>query len=149
MRHIVDSTFSLIAPFLPQLLEQKDIKNSDWYRGIIFSTYSFAMMLSAPLVGYYLARYERTIFLRIGMFFLGCSIIGFGLSFYFFEGPWYVAAIFTARAIQGISSSMVDITILTIVGAMYQDHMDLAMAIVLIASCLGFSIAPFIGSLFF
>lgn len=149
MRHIVDSSYSLIAPFLPQLLKAKEITNEDFVRGFIFSTYSIAMMLSAPFITYYLARYERIILLRIGIILLGASILGFGLSFYLLKGNGYVTAIFFARGIQGLASSMVDISVLTIIGVMYEDHMDKALAFILFASCIGYSIAPFIGSLFF
>lgn len=78
MRFIVDSSYSLMAPFLPQILKDKGVDES--INGYIFSTFSAALIISAPLVGYYLSRYERMIFLRCGLFALGCSILGFGLS---------------------------------------------------------------------
>lgn len=78
------------------------------------------MIIATPFVSYYLERYKRIIFLRIGILLLGASILGFGLAFEFLDGSIYVTAVFFARAIQGIASAMVDITVLTIIGVMYE-----------------------------
>lgn len=78
MRFIVDSSYSVMAPFFPIVLLEKGIPPE--INGYIFSTFSAALILSAPLVGYYLSRYERMIFLRFGLMALGFSMLGFGLS---------------------------------------------------------------------
>lgn len=55
MRFVVDSSYSVMAPFFPQILEEHDIEES--FMGYIFATFSFALIVSAPFVGYYLERY--------------------------------------------------------------------------------------------
>ena len=78
MRFVVDSSYSVMAPFFPQILDEKEVSVD--INGYIFSTFSFALIVSAPLVGYYLARYQRMIFLRFGLISLGCAMLAFGFS---------------------------------------------------------------------
>lgn len=148
MRFIVDSSYSVMAPFLPQILAEKGVDPS--LNGYIFSTFSIALIFAAPMVGYYLARYERMIFLRCGLFILGLSMLGFGLSV-LIEGhkTTFLVVVFICRALQGAASSVNDTTILSITGLMYKDHQDVAIAIILMFSGIGYSLAPFFGSLLY
>lgn len=122
MRFIVDSSYSIMAPIFPTVLKEKRIDPA--VNGYIFSTFSAALLLSAPFVGYYLSKYERMNFLRCGLFCLGVSMIGFGCSTYVSaDNPTgFLVLIYICRAVQGAASSVNDTTILSITGLMYSNH---------------------------
>ena len=149
MRFVVDSSYSVMAPFFPQILDDKDIDPE--YNGYIFSMFSFALIVSSPLVGYYLARYERMNFLRCGLFCLGCSMLTFGLSTLIpkEKSKLFLTIVFIARFVQGAASSVNDTTILSITGLMYKNHQDIAIAIILMFSGIGYTLAPFFGSILY
>lgn len=46
-----------MAPFLPQVLNQKGVPEE--YNGYIFSTFSAALIVTSPIIGYYLDRLTR------------------------------------------------------------------------------------------
>lgn len=148
MRFVVDSSYSVMAPFFPQILEDKGVDIE--FNGYIFSTFSFALILSAPLVGYYLARYDRMKFLRFGLVSLGCSMVAFGLSTLLHgQNTTFLIIVFIARFVQGAASSINDTTILSITGLLYKDHQDIAIAVILMFSGIGYTLAPFFGSLLY
>lgn len=147
MRFIVDSSYSIMAPIFPTVLSDKGIDPN--VNGYIFSTFSAALLLSAPFVGYYLSRYERMIFLRIGLMCLGISMIGFGCSTYINDTTTFLVVVYVCRFIQGAASSVNDTTILSITGLMYSDNQAAAIALILMFSGIGYTLAPFFGSVLF
>lgn len=148
MRFIVDSSYSIMAPFFPQILLEKNVP--DEYNGYIFSTFSLTLILSSPFVGYYLERYERIIFLRVGMLLLAIAMFGFGASTYINDNQTlFLVIVFICRAIQGAASGVNDTTILSITGVLYKDNQDMAIAFILMFSGIGYTLAPLFGSILF
>lgn len=97
MRFIVDSSYSIMGPIFPTVLSDKGLDQS--INGYIFSTFSAALLISSPFVGYYLSKYERMGFLRTGLFCLGVSMIGFGCSTYINNQTGFLVLVFICRAI--------------------------------------------------
>lgn len=60
-----------------------------------------------------------------------------------------MAVIFICRAIQGAASSVNDTTILSITGLIYKDNQDIAIAVILMFSGVGYTLAPFFGSILY
>lgn len=96
LRFIVDSSYSIMAPFFPQILENKGIPQD--YNGYIFSTFSAALIVAAPIVGYSLDKFERQKFLQIGLLILGFTMMSFGFSSYINDTTTYLVIIFISRA---------------------------------------------------
>lgn len=91
------------------------------------------------------------VFLRVGLFCLSISMLGFALSVLIpvKQKTLYLIVVFVSRFIQGCASSVNDTTILSITGIMYKDHQDMAIAVILMFSGIGYTLAPFLGSLLF
>lgn len=61
----------------------------------------------------------------------------------------FLVVVFAARGVQGAASSVNDTTILSITGVMYKDNQDIAIAVILMFSGIGYTLAPFFGSILF
>ena len=69
--------FALAAPFLPPVLEEKQI-NSE-YVGIIFAVFSIALIIFSPHVGKMIDRYGQPNLLGFALLIMGVSNFFFGL----------------------------------------------------------------------
>jgi len=73
---ISNSAYGMIAPFLPQQLQAKGVEES--VIGMIFSSYSAAVIVMSLFVGKIFDRIGPVYTLGYGLFQMGCAIILFG-----------------------------------------------------------------------
>lgn len=147
LRFVIDCSFSIMAPFFPQILADKGIPVE--YNGWIFSIFSFTLIVTSPIIGFFLDRMQRTKVLQVGLILLGLSMIGFGFACVIKDETTYLIVILTMRGIQGITSAINDTVIMSITGLLYKDHQDLVIAIILMTSGVGFTLAPLFGSILY
>ena len=105
--------------------------------------------MASPVVGYYLDRMQRAKVLQIGLIVLGLCMVGFGLAVQIQDQTTYIVVILVLRALHGSISAMNDTVILSITGLLYKHHQDIVIAIILVTSGLGFTLAPLIGSILY
>ena len=72
--------------------------------GVIFSTYSVAVIINSPFIGFYIRKFGRRNLMTIGTFFMGTSIISYGLIGYIENKILFISLSIIFRFIQGISS---------------------------------------------
>jgi MFS family permease len=147
LRFVIDCSFSIMAPFFPQILADKGIPIA--YNGWIFSIFSFTLIVTSPIIGFFLDRMQRTKVLQVGLILLGLSMIGFGFAILIKDETTYIIVILSLRGIQGITSAINDTVIMSITGLLYPDHQDLVIAIILMTSGVGFTLAPVLGSILY
>ena len=147
LRFVIDCSFSIMAPFFPQILADKGIPVA--YNGWIFSVFSFTLIVTSPIIGFYLDKMQRAKTLQIGLILLGMSMIGFGFACLIKDETTYLIVILSLRGVQGITSAINDTVIMSITGLLYQDHQDLVIAIILMTSGIGYTLAPLFGSILY
>ena len=143
-----NSAYALIAPFLPLELSKEGVPLELF--GYIFSMYSLAVIICSPLIGYFLTQFKRRNFVQFGLFTMGIAMFGFayakplGKSY-----GGFLTIAFITRFIQGFSSSAIQTTCFSLSGLVYKEHQTEVIASLEIASGLGVTIAPVIGSLLY
>ena len=76
-------------------------------------------------------------------------MLAFGLTTLIPNVKVYTITVFSARGLQGVAAACNDTTILSIVGLLYKDHQDIALACILGISGFAFTFAPLIGSILY
>jgi len=75
---IVSSAFyALSAPFLPTVFEEKNIQPE--YVGIVFATFSIALIIFSPYVGQMIDSFGQPKLLGFALFVMGVSNFFFGV----------------------------------------------------------------------
>lgn len=92
---VSNCAYALIAPFLPIELVKQGIPTHLF--GYIFSTYSLAVILCSPLVGYFLTKFRRRNFVQFGLFMMGIAMLGFALASYIPSKSGFLAVAFVSR----------------------------------------------------
>ena len=74
---ILSSAFyALSAPFLPVMFEEKSISSE--YVGVVFASFSVALIIFSPQVGGMIEKYGQPNLLGFGLVLMGVSTFGFG-----------------------------------------------------------------------
>lgn len=136
-----------MAPFFPQILADKGIPAD--YNGWIFSIFSFTLIVTSPIIGYFLDRMQRARVLQVGLVLLGMSMIAFGYAILITDENTYLIVILTLRGIQGITSAINDTVVMSITGLLYKDHQDIVIAIIMVTSGFGLTFSPLLGSILY
>ena len=88
-----NSAFSIIAPFLPIQVEDKNIEQS--WMGYIFSIYSVAVIIGSPMVEKLIPCIGRRNIVQAGMLTMGLSFVLFGqLDKFDDKKSWLCMALF-------------------------------------------------------
>ena len=76
---ILSSAFyALSAPFLPVMFEEKNISLN--YVGIVFASFSIALIVCSPCVTGLIEKYGQPNLLGFGLFLMGISTFAFGYT---------------------------------------------------------------------
>ena len=73
---VVNTIYGLASPFLPSVLEEKDV--SSIWTGIIFSTYAVAATIMSIVTGGCLDKLGHKTVITVGAFLMSAAIICFG-----------------------------------------------------------------------
>ena len=74
---LVNTIYGLASPFLPQVLEEKGV-TSTW-TGIIFASWAFSMVFTAPIVGKMLHKTGHAKMFVFGVSLMSSCCLCFGL----------------------------------------------------------------------
>ena len=141
---IFNSSFSIIAPFLPAELEKKNVSSS--LNGLIFSAYSMASLLCSPLVGMVLERTGRRRMLTIGLVCMVLANLAFALSYFVQDTLMFTICMFGLRIIQGMGGSAIQVSSYSLVSSVYSDHLEQMLAFLESSAGVGLTIGPVLGS---
>lgn len=142
-----NSAYALIAPFQP--IYMASIGGNKDLNGYIFSTYSLAVILCSPVIGFFLRRFRRRNFVQMGLFCMGLAMLGFAVASWFSDRPGlyiFYGITFATRFLQGFSSSAIQTTAFSASGQLFAQHQAQAIAWMEIACGLGMTVAPPLGS---
>jgi len=98
------STFSLLAPFYPEMAETEKGLSSGIV-GIILSSYSLTYVTTSYLVGKYLSRMGRRFTLYTGIIIQSVCMLGFGSLVWMPNKELFIILSFVFRMILGIASA--------------------------------------------
>lgn len=141
--------YGLIAPFMPLELEKLNIEES--ITGFIFSFYSLTVILSAPIIGWILSKYQqRRLQYRIGLLLYSTSMFGFAYApRYITSKPFLIITLLTLRILQGFGSCSIQTTNLSITSMLYRKHQVRVMACLFGSESVGIIVSPIFGAMLF
>ena len=91
--------YGLVAPFLPQFLEEREILSS--WTGLIIAVYSISMVIFSPIAGAIVDSVGHSKLMGFGGFLMACSIAAFSTEIYI-DSNWFIIFIaIVLRASQG------------------------------------------------
>jgi len=100
------STFSLLAPFYPDMAETKKGLSSGMV-GLVLSSFSITYVIASYLVGRYLSKMGRRFSLYTGIIMQGVSMIGFGALIWISNKTFFIILSFTFRMLGGVACAFV------------------------------------------
>mmetsp|Transcript_5071 Transcript_5071/g.3503 ORF Transcript_5071/g.3503 Transcript_5071/m.3503 type:complete len:189 (+) Transcript_5071:93-659(+) len=141
---ISNSAYGMIAPFLPQKLQSKDVDEN--MIGIIFSVYSASVIIMSLFVGKVFDRFGPVYTIAYGLFQMGVAIILFG-----FIEPMNSPLTITfyaicVRLLQGCSSAIIQTTCYIIITKFYPSMQTMLVGYIEATTGLGIILGPLIGS---
>lgn len=139
-----NSCYSLVVPFLP--LELKDWGIDVSVIGYIFCMYSVAVIIGSPIVGKVMMKVGRKNILIGGIFSMGVSMIGFGLTPLAPSLLLFTILAFIFRFLQGMSSWSIQTTSYAIVAMTFPDEQEKYIALIETAVGVGLILGPVLGS---
>ena len=95
-------SFALMAPFFPAESSAKQVSTT--VSGFIFSVYSLAMMITAPIVGKLIPVIGIKFLCMSGIWMAGCSSILFGLLDLIDDPVTFVSFCFVVRCFMAVGS---------------------------------------------
>ena len=141
---IHESAYSLIAPFLPLEFERKHIPA--FYTGMVFSMFSVAVIIFAPLVGRIFDRVGHKNLLSGGIGFMGIAIVCFGFIENMSNRVNIIVLAFILRFVQGLSNATLLTSYFTIATNDYKEKKVEIIGWIEAMIGLGLVIGPIIGS---
>ncbi|MGH2583439.1 MAG: MFS transporter, partial [Dehalococcoidia bacterium] len=133
--------YGLVVPVLPGYA--KDLGISDWAIGVLFGSYSVALLVGTPIFGILSDRVGR----RGPMF---CGLIGLGAATLLFAFATNYPMLLTARVLQGIAAACTWTAGLALVADLYPSgSRGAAMGTALTGMTVGTLIGPPVGGLLF
>lgn len=100
------STFSLLAPFYPEMAETKKGLTSGLV-GIILSSYSLTYVTTSYLVGRFLGKMGRRFALYFGILIQSITMIGFGSLIWIPNKMLFIILSFTFRMLGGVACGFI------------------------------------------
>ena len=142
--YFTNAIYGLASPFLPQVLEQKNIQ-SVW-TGVIFSAYAIASTISAIVTGKVLNSIGHGPVITFGGFLMAGSIVGFGFLEYFDKPASVISIAIVLRLCQGTASGMINTAAYAFASTAYTDDVDKVISIMEAIVGLGCAMGPVLGS---
>ena len=119
---IANSAYSSIAPFYPQEAVNKGIPKS--FLGLIFSGFSIAMILFAPLFGTMLTKCGRKNVLMLGTLCVSIPIILFGVIIDVEDTATFGILGFVCRVFEGFGNGCLNSATSSIISFNYNEDMS-------------------------
>ena len=139
--------YSTIAPLYAS--EAKEQGTTTTIIGLVFSTYPFIIFIISPLVGKFLPQLGPVSTLFVGSFLEGFGEILFGFIVYMQKRWMFVLFSFLLRIVAGVGASFSRTALISILSALYPDHISVLFGILEFASGIGLMIGPFLGGLLY
>lgn len=79
--------YGLVAPFLPQFLEERGIVSS--WTGLIIAVYSISMVIFSPIAGAIVDSAGHAKMMALGAFLMAFSIAAFSIEIYI-DSDWLI-----------------------------------------------------------
>eukprot|EP00742_Colponemidia_sp_Colp-10_P002743 GILJ01002933.1.p1 GENE.GILJ01002933.1~~GILJ01002933.1.p1 ORF type:complete len:469 (+),score=58.53 GILJ01002933.1:38-1444(+) len=117
---LVNSSYSIIAPFFPQQAEQLGI--SVTIIGAIFSVFHVVVFTSSLVIGPRIARWGRKKFLVVGILIEGIAMALLGVLYCIKDRIAFIVLAFVLRAVQGFGSACSGTASFAIVAAEFPDR---------------------------
>ncbi|XP_022101427.1 MFS-type transporter SLC18B1-like [Acanthaster planci] len=140
-------SFSIIAVFFPSEAKAKGMSHT--VTGLVFSTFSTAAVIGAPIWGKILPLVGARFVFLAGAFVTGSCDILFGLMVDMPTEATFTAFCFVIRIMEGLGSSACITASSAILAYIFPDDIGTAMSINEMMSGLSFAIGPAIGGLLF
>ena len=102
---LANTVYAIVAPFLPIEFARKEI-DENWV-GVIFATYSVAIVIYSPLVCTTIRLFGRRNLMMFGTFLMGISFIAFGALLFIENTAIYIAFALVTRFLQGAASTLI------------------------------------------
>ena len=144
---LASSAYALIAPFFPLQLEEKGVDEK--YIGMIFSIYSFAVIIFSPPVGKYLERVGYTNMLIAGLALMGADFIAFGFIGHLESAQSVLFLSLFLRFMQGTAVAMTYTTIYAIITNNYPERKEKLLGMLEASFGVGLIFGPLAGSSLF
>lgn len=100
------STFSLLAPFYPDMAETKKGLSSGIV-GLILSSFSITYVITSYIVGKFLSKMGRRFTLYSGIIMQSISMIGFGALIWIQQKTIFVILSFIFRMLGGVACGFI------------------------------------------
>ena len=144
---LASSAYALIAPFFPLELEDKGVDEK--YIGMIFSIYSFAIIIFSPPVGRYLELVGYTNMLVSGLALMGATFMAFGSIEHFESADSVLYMSLFLRFMQGTAVAMTYTTIYAIISNNYPEKKAALLGMLEASFGVGLIFGPLAGSSLF
>ena len=144
---IIDASYSICAPFLPQLSEKHGVDQS--YLGIMFSTYSISMCIMSLLTGKFQYSLGRRNVAQWGIIISAIPFLGFYLINMIESTIGFILLFVLMRILQGIGASMFVTSANAILVSLFPNHVSLVIGADEMSGGAGLSIGPVIGTVLY
>ena len=139
--------YSTIAPLYA--LEAKNRDTTTTVIGLVFSTYPFMIFILSPIAGKFLPQLGPVSTLFVGSFLEGFAEILFGFIVYTQKQWMFVLFSFLLRIVAGVGASLSRTALISVLSALYPDHVSIIFGILEFASGVGLMVGPFLGGLLY
>ncbi|XP_042227424.1 MFS-type transporter SLC18B1-like [Homarus americanus] len=137
------ASISIMAPFFPHQVHEMGL--SDTLDGIIFSVYSFVMVISSPIIGKFLPLLRLQDVYLVGIMLTGLANISFGMVKYVKEPEAFVVVSISLRALAAVGAACFLTVIYSIVPILFTDNMNTVNGMLETAVGLGMCAGPAVG----
>ena len=144
---ISNSTYTIIAPFLPLELVRKEV--SETLSGYIFAIYSLSIIFGSPLMCSVIQKVGRRTTITLGSALMGVTFIVFGLIGHIESTVAYVTFALAARLLQGLATVSIQVTCYSIATNFFPVKKMRLIGLIEAATGLGMIAGPFIGTVLF
>lgn len=142
------STFSLLAPFFPEMAEKSKGLSSGLV-GMILSSYSITYVITSYLVGRFLSKMGRRRTLYSGIFLQAGCMIGFGILEWLNERTLFIILSFTFRLVLGVASGFICVSCYAMTSIAYPENIQQKISLLEAANGAGLFIGPLLGGLIY
>ena len=143
---LVACTFSLIAPFYPNLAQSKGVPL--WLIGIIFSAYPLSTLISSLLLGKYMVLLGRKLVLLSSFLLIAASMVVLSPIEHLEFTPFVILS-FAARILGGAGAGCIYTSVLSVFISDYPDCVQKMVGRMEAAVGLGLILGPLLGTVLY
>ena len=135
------SASSLLAPFYPDMAEQKK-GCSSLIVGMVLSSFSLSYIISSYLVGIYLGKIGRRFALYTGIIMQVCSMVGFGSLIWIPDRTLFIILSFSFRLLGGVAWGLICVSSYAMTSIKFSETIQSKIAFLEAANGAGLFVGP-------